>query len=232
MANWKNARSQTKPAYASFSWRKVEGQSSSPLPRRTEPKNADPRPRATASSSHAGPSTLRQVKLTPETAREGRIVWMPRFKPGFPVPDKATQGAQDHPMVITQVRPKASDGKLTVDVMPITSWDEKTVQEKWNIGQGVEFRKFYMLIRHDDPETTRAVADRETTLVVEGGKLMRKRCYVSLRDDPLVVQMENLDLYTSLNGDEEYFLELESLRTLKRLRSQKLFKDLSSVRAI
>ncbi|KAL1616038.1 hypothetical protein SLS56_011588 [Neofusicoccum ribis] len=91
-------------------------------------------------------------------------------------------------------------------VLPITSWDDKTVKEKWGSGKGVEFQKFYILICHNDEETKRAVKDQEKVMNLSNTRTMRKRSYIACRDDAIKIEMENLDLYIN-NGNPDIFLK-------------------------
>lgn len=77
-----------------------------------------PRPQSTAPPQKVAPQPT-STRLTPETAKPGRIVWMPKFKENSIAKAYTNEGAAEHPAVIMGV--DLNENPPTAMVLPITS---------------------------------------------------------------------------------------------------------------
>ncbi|KAL0263323.1 hypothetical protein SLS55_002303 [Diplodia seriata] len=154
-----------------------------------------------------------QILLTPVTAIPGRIVFITEIKKDSIVWETCNirEEAQGHPAVILSLGSANYSFDEAVQVLPLTSWNGLTKEEKWNRGRGVEFRSQYLLIDHGEggPE------GESELLSLEDGKQMRTRSYVSIRDDSYIIEHAGLVLYTDAEGtDSDFFLTDDSLKRL------------------
>ncbi|EKG21535.1 hypothetical protein MPH_01129 [Macrophomina phaseolina MS6] len=224
-----------RPQGPAASQRLESGLNRSPESSRSRRPGSDPGP-PTGNQKYAAAKP--QVPLAAETAIAGRIVWVKAVddkpnEPGSGIENAERghgirEGAAGHPGVI--LAPAMVRGENDkVKVLLITSWEGKTVKEKWNRGNGVNLRQHYLLIEHDDEETREAKEQGMPTLALKDGKFMRKRCYICLRDDPYEYKLEDLSLYTdSLHyTDTDYFLTDQSHEELTKAYCQRVLAELA-----
>lgn len=162
----------------------------------------------------------------------GRIVWVKRINKGKErtvsseiegkdAEARKKEGARHHPGVILRIDDK-------IGVLSITSWDGKTVEEKWAKGKGVEYQKHYLLVDHKDEESQRAREEGKCVLSLQDGKVLRKRCWVSVRDDVYEYEVGDLALYTDREKkDDDFFVAEESLKMLSERYNKELLSRLS-----
>ncbi|KAL1641197.1 hypothetical protein SLS58_006305 [Diplodia intermedia] len=143
----------------------------------------------------------------------GRIVFITEFKKDSIVfkTCKIREEAQGHPAVIVALGSADYSFDEAVQVLPLTSWNGLTKEEKWYRGRGVEYRSQYLLIDHGEegPE------DESELMFLEDEKQMRTRSYISIRDDTYIIEHAGLVLYTDAEGtDSDFFLTDDSLKRL------------------